>query len=94
MLTVQENLPNFFKAVKLSQSTRFVKESRNLRYKYNFSFANKPFVDRLEREKNVPKKSIQALPWYHILFNPCYIRDFAYVPVIFPDRSSMIIDDD
>ena len=93
-LQVNENLPNFFEAVKLSDTSWFVAESRYLRYTYNFSFANKPMIDRMDNEKHVPKKAVQGLAWYNILFNPAYAHDFNYVPVNTPNREKMINDID
>ena len=94
VLTVDENLPNFFSACKLSDSQWFVKESRYFRQTYKFSFANKTVVDRLDKERNVPKKPMQGIPWYNILSNPIYCRDFSYISVDMPDRNDYIVDDD
>jgi len=58
VLTVDENLPNFFSAVKISDKDWFVKESRYFREHYKFTFANKAVVDRLADDKNCPKKPI------------------------------------
>jgi len=91
---VQENLPNFYEAVKLSETSWFVAESRYLRYNYNFSFASNTMITRLEKEKFVPKKAIQGLAWYNILFNPAYARAFNYVSVDTPNREKMIGDID
>ena len=47
-IEVDENLPNFFQAVKLSDADWLVKESNYLKETYRFTFANKIVVDRLD----------------------------------------------
>ena len=46
---MDENLPHFFNAVKLSDAEWFVKESNYLKERYAFTFANKIVVDRIEK---------------------------------------------
>ena len=93
-IVVDEDLPNFFQAVKLVDTQWFVLESRYYREKYKFTFANKAVVDRLDREKTVPKKPIVGLPWYNLLSNPAYVTDFGYISVSMPNRDDLIVDDD
>lgn len=69
-------------------------ESRYFRNNYKFSFANKKVVDKLADEMVVPKKPMQGIPWYNILSNPMYCRDFSYITVNTPDRNDYIVDDD
>ena len=94
VLTVDENLPNFFSAVKISDKDWFVKESRYFREHYKFTFANKAVVDRLADDKNCPKKPIQGVPFYNILCNPSYTSDFCYVTCSVDNRSDFIVDND
>ena len=94
VFNVDENLPNFFEACKLRDTQWFVTESRYFRKEYKFSFANKTVVDRLDKEENVPKKTMQGIPWYNILSNPIYCRDFSYISVDMPNRNEYIVDDD
>ena len=49
VIEVDENLPHFFNAVKLSDASWFVKESNYLKENYYFTFANKIVVDRMEK---------------------------------------------
>lgn len=93
-INVDENLPNFFNAVKLSDAEWFIKESRYCREQYKFSFANKAVVDKLDSLKNVPKKPITNLVWYNLLSNPVYAEAFNYFTVSTPDREKFIVDDD
>lgn len=41
-----------------------------------------------------PKKAIQGVPFYIILANPLYYRDFQYISCNVPDRATLISDDD
>lgn len=41
-----------------------------------------------------PKKAIQGVPYYMILANPIYYRDFQYICCDVPDRATLIKDDD
>lgn len=49
VIEVDENLPHFFSAIKLSDAEWFCKESNYLKEKYYFTFANKIVVDRMEK---------------------------------------------
>ena len=49
IIEVDENLPNFFNTLKLSDKDWFVKESNYLKNKYQFTFANKIVVDRMDK---------------------------------------------
>ena len=57
IIEVDENLPNFFSAIKLSDAEWFCKESNYLKNRYHFTFANKIVVDRMEKIP-VPSKAI------------------------------------
>lgn len=48
VIEVDENLPNFFNAVKLSDADWFVSENNNMRDSYKFTFASKDVIDRLD----------------------------------------------
>ena len=58
VLTVDENLPNFFDAVRRPDREWFVKESRHFRKFYKFSFANKVTVDYIDGLQKLPKKEL------------------------------------
>lgn len=93
VISVDENLPKFFEAVKLQDADWFVKESNYLQEKYKFTFANNRVVAELDNWK-VAKKPISGIAWYNILANPYYIKDFNYITVDVPDRESLIVDGD
>ena len=92
-IEVDENLPNFYSAIKLTDADWFVKESNYMRDTYQFTFANKIVVDRLD-DTPVPKKPIQSIAWYNILANPAYVREFNYFTASMADRSDYVVDDD
>ena len=41
-----------------------------------------------------PKKAVTGVPYYVILANPLYARDFSYISCDVPNRSDLIKDDD
>ena len=45
---------------------------------------------------NLPEssKNIRGVPWYQILANPAYARDFCYIEAYVPDRSLYVEDGD
>ena len=92
-IEVDENLPNFFQAVKLSDADWLVKESNYLKETYRFTFANKIVVDRLD-DWQLAKKPISGIAWYNVLANPAYVRAFNYIQVDVPDRDNLIVDGD
>ena len=93
MIGVDENLPNFYRAIKLSDADWFVNESNYYMKQYAFTFANKIVVDRLD-DTAVPKQPISGIAWYNVLANPSYVRDFNYLTASLEDRSDYIVDDD
>lgn len=46
------------------------------------------------RNATFAKRPIQGTTWYNLLANPRYIKDFAYVSCMEPNRASLIVDDD
>jgi len=92
-INVDENLPFFFTAIKLADADWLVKENENLRDEYGFSIISEEVHDILDTTKP-PKKAIQGVPYYIILANPMYYRDFQYICCDVPDRATLIKDDD
>lgn len=93
VIEVDENLPNFFESVKLSDADWLVKESNYLKENYGFSFVNQKAVDRLDDWK-VAKQPISGIAWYNLLANPRYVRSFNYIQVDVPQREDLIVDGD
>jgi hypothetical protein len=92
-INVDENLPFFYTGLKLSDADWIVKENENLRDEYGFSILSEDVANILDTTKP-PKKAIQGVPYYIILANPMYARDFYYVSCDVPDRDTLIKDDD
>lgn len=92
-IEVDENLPIFYKAIKLSECDWMVKENENLREVYGFEMINKKIQEILDDTK-APKKTISGVPYYILLANPRYARDFSYISCNVPNRPDLIKDDD
>ena len=56
-IEVDEDLPNFFDAVMLSQADEIVKEAENVKQQYNIEFVDPRVVARLD-ETTMPEKAI------------------------------------
>lgn len=50
-------------------------------------------LERLELDRQI-KIRVSGTPWYNMLFNIDYIKDFAYVPPFLAEREMYIVDDD
>lgn len=74
-INVDENLPNFFKAIKLPQADWMIMEDKNLEENYGFSIVPDDITKILDTIYP-PKNAIQGVPYYFILNNPLYCRDF------------------
>lgn len=62
-IDVDEDLPNFFKACKLSDADELVMENENLKKNYGFEPNDPDTIQVLDNTK-LPKKAIQGTPWY------------------------------
>lgn len=92
-IEVDENLPHFFNAIKLSEADWIVTENMYYKDTYNIDFIDDDFAAKLDNTK-IARKPIQGLHWYNLLSNPTYAQDFAYIPVGVPSRENLIVDDD
>jgi len=92
-ISVDENLPYFFKAVKLGDADWLIKENKNLKDNYGFQIVSDDVVKILDTVQ-APKKSIVGCPYYIILANPLYYRDFSYICCDVSNRNTLIKDDD
>lgn len=90
-INVDEDLPNFFKSVKLSQADELVEENRNMKDNFLFDLTDPDTIERLDDTK-VPKKAIQGTPWYQILSNPRYSHLFYYIGAFVGEREKLIED--
>jgi len=62
-MIVDEDLPNFLTAVRLSQADEIVLEAQNCKENYGIEIVDPRVVEILDDTK-MPKKSIQGTPWY------------------------------
>lgn len=92
-IEVDENLPNFFEAVKLKDADWIVKESNYYKEKYGIQFVRESVVKRLDDWK-LAKKPISGIAWYNLLANQKYEREFNYFPTDMTDREDFIVDGD
>lgn len=92
-IMVDEDLPNFFDAVTLSQADEIVKEAQNVKDNYGIEIIDPMTVERLDATK-MPKKAIQGTPWYQILSNLDYADDFYYIGAFVDERDKLIKDGD
>ena len=90
---VDEDLPNFFKTVKLSSADELVLEAQNLKDKY-FIEIEDPRTIAVMDETTMPKKAIQGTPWYNVLSNQQYTEDFQYIGAHVDEREKLIKDGD
>lgn len=92
-IEVDENLPDFYLAVKLSDADWMVKEQEYYLGEYNMKIVEPELAKRMD-EVGRPKKAVQGIAWYNILANPDYITAFNYIECNVPNRSNLIVDDD
>jgi hypothetical protein len=92
-LNVDENLPFFFTALKLKDADWLLQEHNNLSENYGLDILSKNVARTLDTV-GTPKKAITGIPYYMLLANPLYYRDFQYVCCDVPDRDQLIKDDD
>ena len=90
-IEVDEDLPNFFKSVKLSQADEIIAEESNMKANFGFSFNDGDTIETLDATC-VPKKAIQGTPWYQILSNPKYSKLFYYIGAFVGERHKLIED--
>lgn len=92
-IEVDENLPNFFKAVKLSEADWITMENSYYKESYKMPLIMADTAIKLD-ETEQAKKPIQGIHWYNLLANPTYAQLFAYIAVNTEDRANLIVDDD
>ena len=90
-ISVDEDLPNFFEAIKLRQADEIVCEYQNIKDRYGLEIEDVDVIKKLERTK-IPEKAIQGSPWYSILSNYDYSERFIYYNAMISDRVQFIKD--
>lgn len=56
-IEVDEDLPNFFEAVRLTAADELIKENENMRDKFGFEPNDPDTIDKLQKTK-IPKKAM------------------------------------
>lgn len=92
-LEVDEDLPNFFTALMLTEAEKVISENRQMMTEYGFELSESWLVEKLENTQ-WPEKSIQGTPWYAIMCNPVYVEGFAWLGPHVKDRGLYIKDCD
>lgn len=92
-LDVDENLPQFFKAVKLSEADWLLKEDEYYQNNYAMDLIDDDMSKKLDNIK-MAKSPIQGIHWYNMLANPAYQQEFAYISINTMNRDDLIVDDD
>lgn len=90
-IDVDEDLPHFFEAVKLSQANQIVMENHNMQDNFGFEPNDPDTIEVLDNTK-LPKKAIQGTPWYQILSNHHYASEFCFIGAHVKEREKLIED--
>ena len=90
-LSVDEDLPWFFDALKLHQAADIIEEYHNIKDRYGLEIEDADFIHKLEKIK-LSDKTIQGTPWYNILSNFDYMERFNYYNANIKDRELYIKD--
>jgi hypothetical protein len=91
-IKVDEDLPNFFKSVKLSQADELVIENENMQNNFGLCINDPDTIETLNNTC-IPKKAVQGTPWYQVLSNPKYSTLFYYIGAYVEEREKLIEDD-
>lgn len=91
VMSVDEDLPNFFEAIKLQQADQIVAEYHNIKDRYGLEIEDAHVIEKLEKV-SIPENSIQGTPWYNILSNLDYCERFNYINAMVKDRVEFIKD--
>jgi hypothetical protein len=77
-IEVDEDLPPFFEAIRLSQADEIIAEEENMQNNFGFLLTDPDTIEELEKVL-YPKQSCVGTPWYNILSNPKYSSAFNYI---------------
>ena len=90
-INVDEDLPRFFDAIKLSQADELIAEQYNMKKNYGFIPNDPDTIKELDLVA-VPRKAMQGTPWYQILSNQLYAQRFFYIGAFVEEREKIIED--
>lgn len=88
---MDEDLPNFFEALKLYHADQIVCEYHNMKDRYGIEIEDARVIKRLEQIQ-LPEKTFQGTPWYNILSNYDYVDKFNYLNAMIKDRAAYVKD--
>lgn len=89
-IEVDEDLPNFWKVVKMGYADEVVKETDNLKDNYFVEIEDPRVVDLLAGVVDMPKRAVTRTPWYGILNNLVYSEAFYYFGANINEREKLI----
>ena len=88
-LEVDQNLPKFSEAVSLRMTNNLVGEK--LYYdRYDINLIPDYVIKHLKQRQTLTYNPMSTVPWYHMIYNYDYMRDFNYIPSTVPDRKDFI----
>lgn len=90
-INVDEDLPNFFEALKLRHADQIICEYNNMKERYGLEIEDADVIAKLEKIES-PPKYIQGTPWYYPLANLDYCERFVYFNAMIKDRTEFIKD--
>jgi len=90
-ISVDEDLPNFFEALKLKHADLILSEYHNIKNRFGLEIEDAEVIAKLEKVQ-VPEKTIQGTPWYSVLANLDYCERFVYINPSVKDRKEFIKD--
>ena len=95
-LKVDENLPDFFQALKIKDKNYFIAENEYSMEQYGFMVANPGTISEMKKEKysSIQKNVITNIPFYWLIANPYYQRKFNYFPACLANREDYVVDED
>lgn len=91
VMSVDEDLPNFFTALLLSEAEKIIAENKQMMQEFGFELSESWLIEKLNNTQ-WPEKAIQGTPWYAIMCNPVYVEDFAWLGPHVKDRKLYIKD--
>lgn len=92
-IEIDEDLPNFFKAVTLSNANEVVEADGYLKKTYGFEANDPDTISTLDQTK-MPKYAVQGTPWYQVVSNIQYADEFGYYGPHKHEREKLIEDGD